>query len=189
MNQILPFFHRLYFEAPWCYLAWPALAMVVGTIIPLFSSTAASRLGVVPRQLSGLPGIVTAPFVHANVAHLAANLPPFIILGALVLRRDQPHFVEVAATIALGEGLLLWLFGRKAAHVGMSGVIFGFFGWLLALTWFTRTTPDLLVAASVLLFYGGMLAGVAPARNGTSWESHLFGLVAGLGIAWFKYRG
>jgi membrane associated rhomboid family serine protease len=188
MNQILPFFHRLYFEAPWCYLAWPALAMVVGTIIPLFSSTAASRLGVVPRQLSGLPGIVTAPFVHANVAHLAANLPPFIILGALVLRRDQPHFVEVAATIALGEGLLLWLFGRKAAHVGMSGVIFGFLGYLLAAAWYTRTTPDLLVAGGVVIFYGGMLAGIKPVRDGTSWEGHLFGLLVGLARAWLDSR-
>jgi membrane associated rhomboid family serine protease len=188
MNQILPFFHRLYFEAPWCYIAWPAAAMVVGTIIPLFSSAAASRLGVVPRKLSGLVGIVTAPFVHANVAHLAANLAPFIVLGALVLRRDQPHFIPVAATVALGEGVLLWFFGRNAAHVGMSGVIFGFLGYLLAVAWYTRTTPDLLVAGGVMLFYGGMLAGIKPVRDGTSWEGHLFGLLVGLARAWFDSR-
>jgi len=188
MNQIPQFLHRLYFEAPWCYLAWPAAAMVVGTIIPLFSATAAARLGVVPRKLSGLLGIVTAPFVHANVAHLAANLPPFIVLGALVLRRDQPHFLEIAATIALVEGLLLWVFGRNAAHVGMSGVIFGFLGYLLAVAWYTRTTPDLLVAAGVVLFYGGMLAGIKPARDGTSWEGHLFGLLVGLVRAWLDSR-
>ena len=136
----------------------------------------------------GLVGVVTAPFVHANIAHLAANLPPFIILGSLVLRRDQPHFIEVATTIAVAEGALLWLFGRNASHVGMSGVIFGFLGYLLAVAWFTRTTSDLLVAAGVIVFYGGMLAGIKPVRDGTSWEGHLFGLLAGLARAWFDTR-
>ncbi len=158
--------------------------MVAGTIVTLVAGKSAARLGVVPRQASGLFGILTAPFVHANVAHLAANLPPFIVLGALVLRRNEAQFVEVAVTIALAQGGLLWLFGRKASHVGMSGVIFGFLGYLLATAWFTKTTSDLLVAGGVLLFYGGMLAGVKPVRDGTSWEGHLFGLVAGLARAW-----
>jgi len=152
MNQILPFLHRLYFEAPWCYLSWPAAAMVAGTILSFLSRSWAARLGVVPRKLSGLIGLITAPFVHANIAHLAANLPPFIVLGALVLRHDQPHFIEVAVTIALGEGALLWLFGRNASHVGMSGVIFGFLGYLLAIAWFTPETPDLLVAGASCCF-------------------------------------
>jgi membrane associated rhomboid family serine protease len=180
----MPFLHRLYFEAPWCYLSWPAAAMVVGTIIPFLSKRWAAALGVVPRKVSGLVGIITAPFVHANLAHLAANLPPFIVLGALVLRRNEAGFIEVAATIALAEGALLWVFGRNASHVGMSGVIFGFLGYLLAAAWFTRTTSDLLVAGGVLVFYGGMLAGIKPVRDGTSWEGHLFGLLVGLARAW-----
>jgi membrane associated rhomboid family serine protease len=158
--------------------------MVAGTIVAILAGRSAARLAVVPRQASGLFGIVTAPFVHANAAHLAANLPPFIVLGALVLRRNETQFIEVAATIALAQGALLWLFGRNAAHVGMSGVIFGFLGYLLATAWFTRTASDLLIAGGVLLFYGGMLAGVKPVRDGTSWEGHLFGLLAGLARAW-----
>jgi membrane associated rhomboid family serine protease len=188
MDKILPFFHRLYFEAPWCYLSWPAAAMVIGTIIPYVSKPLAARLGIVPRKLSGLPGILTAPFVHANIAHFAANLLPFIVLGALVLRRNEAGFIEAATTIALAEGALVWLFARNASHVGMSGVIFGFFGYLLAVAWFTRTTPDLLVAGGVLIVYGGMLAGIKPVRDGTSWEGHLFGLLAGLARAWFDSR-
>jgi membrane associated rhomboid family serine protease len=182
MDKVLPFLHRLYFEAPWCYLAWPAAAMVIGTILPFLSSRWTAR------RASGLVGIITAPFVHANVAHFAANLPPFIVLGALVLRRNEAGFIEVAATIALAEGALLWLFGRNAAHIGMSGVIFGFLGYLLAIAWFTRTTSDLLVAGGVLVFYGGMLAGIRPVRDGTSWEGHLFGLLVGLGRAWLDTR-
>ena len=188
MDKILPFFHRLYFEAPWLYVSWPAAAMVVGTLLPLLSRQLATRLGVVPRRLSGLVGIVTGPFIHANIAHFAANLLPFIVLGSLVLRRDEARFVEVAGTIALAEGALLWLFGRNASHVGMSGVIFGFLGYLLAVAWFTRTASDLLVATGVVVFYGGMLAGIKPVRDGTSWEGHLFGLLAGLARAWLDSR-
>jgi len=188
MDRLIEFFHRLYFERPWCDLAWPAAAMVAGTLVGLVAGKSAARLGVVPRQWSGLPGILTAPFVHANVAHLAANLPPFLVLGALILRRDEPHFPVVAAAIAVLQGGLLWLFGRNAAHVGMSGVIFGFFAYLLAAAWLTRSTADLLVAGGVLLFYGGMLAGLKPARDGTSWEGHLFGLLAGLACAWLARR-
>jgi membrane associated rhomboid family serine protease len=70
----------------------------------------------------------------------------------------------------------------------MSGVIFGFLGYLLAIAWFTRTTPDLLVAGGVMLLYGGMLAGLKPVRDGTSWEGHLFGLLAGLARAWLDTR-
>jgi membrane associated rhomboid family serine protease len=185
MDRVLPFLHRLYLETPWCYLSWPAAAMVVGTIVALIAGKSVECLAVVPRRLSGLPGLLTAPFVHANVAHLTANLPPFIGLGILVLRRDEPRFVEIAVTIALAEGVLLWLFGRRAAHVGMSGVIFGFFGYLLATAWFTRTVPDLLTAGGAMVFYGGMLAGLKPVRDGTSWEAHLFGLLVGVARAWW----
>lgn len=188
MDDITRQFTRFFTEAPWYYLSWPAVAMIVGTIIGLLSAQAARQLAVVPRTAEGLIGLVTAPFIHIHFAHLAANLPPFLVLGGLVLRHGRSRFLDVALAIALGQGLLLWLLGRKAAHVGMSGVIFGFLGWLLAVAWFTRTTPDLLIAAGVLVFYGGMLAGVAPARNGTSWDGHFFGLIAGLGTAWFQYR-
>jgi membrane associated rhomboid family serine protease len=188
MDKVLPFLHRLYFEAPWCYLAWPAAAMVIGTILPFLSRHWAAQLGLVPRNLKGLIGLVTAPFIHANLAHFAANLPPFIVLGGLVLRHDPPRFTEIGVTLALGQGVLLWLFGRNASHVGMSGVIFGFFGYLLAIAWFTRTTPDLLVAGGVMLVYGGLLAGLKPVRDGTSWEGHLFGLLAGLARAWLDTR-
>ena len=188
MDAATDFLIRCFTQAPWGYLAWPAVAMLAGTLIGSFSKRDAEQLAIVPRTGAGLVGLVTSPFVHAGFAHLAANLPPFLVLGALVLRRGEARFPLVALSISLGEGALLWLFGRRAAHVGMSGVIFGFFGWLIAVAWFTRTTPDLLVAGGVLLIYGGMLAGLAPARNGTSWEGHLFGLIAGLGTAWFQYR-
>jgi len=186
MDEFLNALGRLFTDAPNYYLSWPAVAMVVGTVVTLASKSTATQLAIRPREVSGLLGIVTAPFVHANFAHLAANLPPFVVLGALILRRGNQEFIEVTLSILAVQGLLLWLCGRKAAHMGMSGVIFGFFGWLIGLAWFTRTMPDVIVAGAVLVFYGGMLAGVKPSRDGSSWEGHLFGLIAGVAIAWVR---
>lgn len=188
MHEALQYLTRLFTRTPWVFISWPALTMILGTLVGVVSKSALSRLAVVPRDAGGLVGLVTAPFVHFNFAHLAANLPPFVALGILLLRRGETGFLKTALFIVLGQGILLWCLGRKVAHVGMSGVIFGFFGYLVSLAWFSRTTPDLLVAAGVLLYYGGMLAGVAPARNGTSWEGHLFGLVAGVATAWALHR-
>ena len=188
MDDVLTFITRIFTQVPWIYLSWLAGAMIVGTFIGIISKPTATQLAVVPRTANGLVGLLTAPFIHANFAHLAANLPPFIVLGALVLRRGEARFLSVALTITFGQGMLLWLMGRKSAHVGMSGVIFGFFGWLLAVAWFTGATPDLLAAAGVLIFYGGMLAGIAPVRKEVSWEGHLFGLLTGTGLAWFQYH-
>jgi membrane associated rhomboid family serine protease len=187
-HSIPGFLGRLFTQPPWNNLAWPAAAMAVGTAIGMLAPKAAAQLAVTPRTGSGLVGIVTAPFIHTSPSHFFANLPPFVILGALVLRHGEYRFREVAVAIALAQGILLWLSGRKAPHVGMSGVIFGFFGYLLALWWFTRISSDMVVAGGVLVFYGGMLAGVAPARDGTSWEGHLLGLVAGVGVAWCQYH-
>lgn len=189
MNDVSRFLAQLFTERPYVFISWPATAMVVGTIAVKCSQGIATRLGLQPRTGRGLVGIFTAPFLHANFAHLAANLPPFVVLGWLVLRHGEKPFLYATLMIALAQGVLLWLLGRRAAHIGMSGVIFGFLGWLVTMAWLTRATADLLAAAGVLIFYGGMLAGVAPARNGTSWEGHLFGLLAGVGTAWWMVRG
>jgi membrane associated rhomboid family serine protease len=185
---IAPFLQRTFFEQPWALLAWPAVAMVVGTLVRRMLGTSSQRLAIVPRTTGGLVGLASGPFLHANLAHLIANLPPFVVLGALVLRKGSARFLETAGLVALGSGVLVWLFARKGAHMGASGVIFGFFGYLVALAYFTRTTSDIVVAGVVLVAYGGILAGLKPARRGTSWEGHLFGLLVGVAKVWWLRR-
>jgi len=185
MDNLTTWLDEAFLTRPWCFLSWMAVAMALGTILRVCLGEAANRFGIIPRQADGLPGILWAPFFHANFSHFAANLPPFLVMGFLVLRRGDLHFLQVVAGTALLGGLLVWLLARKAAHMGMSGVIFGLLGYLVMIAWFTRTANDLLIAGGVLLVYGSMLGGIAPARNGTSWESHLFGLLAGGGMAWW----
>jgi membrane associated rhomboid family serine protease len=185
---VLSFLHRLFAEKPWALLAWPAVAMVAGTLARWLLGQDGQRLAIVPRTKGGLLGIATAPFVHANVAHLIANLPPFLVLGALVLRLGSDRFIETVAVVAMGGGALVWLLARRGAHMGASGVVFGFLGYLIGLAYFTRARSDLLVAAAVLVVYGGMLAGLKPARRETSWEGHFFGLLVGLAKVWWLRR-
>ena len=184
----LPFWRDLFVHRPWALLVWPVVAMVAGLLGAWLLGPASRNLAIVPRTASGLLGVATAPFLHANLAHLAANLPPFVVLGALVLRRGGDRFVETGVIVALGSGVLVWLLARRGAHQGASGVVFGFLGYLLGLGWFRRTTSDLLIGALVLVVYGGLLVGLKPARTRTSWEAHLFGFVVGLVKVWWLRR-
>jgi membrane associated rhomboid family serine protease len=169
-------------------VTWPALAMIAGTVLRAVLGKRANGLAVVPRTAAGLFGIPVSPFLHCNLGHLAANLPPFIVLGVLMLRIGEATYLRAALTIVVASGLLLWLFGRNAAHMGMSGVIFGFLGYLVTLAFLRSAVGNVLIAIAVLIVYGSMLAGIKPARSSTSWESHLFGLVAGIGAAWLNHH-
>jgi membrane associated rhomboid family serine protease len=188
MDAVFLALKRVFSQSPWAYLSWPAVGMVIGTFFRYLLGRHIEWFGIQPRRGHGLLGILTAPFVHDNFSHLLANLPPFLVLGGLVLRHGSQIFLETATVLLALSGALLWIFGRKGSHVGMSGIIFGFLGYLLGLAYFSKELWDLLIAVVVLLVYGGMLAGMKPARNSTSWEGHLLGFVAGLIKIWFEHR-
>jgi membrane associated rhomboid family serine protease len=183
LHHLSPYAHQLLAEKPLAYLAWPTIAMGAGLMARYSLGKSSQRLAIVPRTTGGLVGIATAPFLHANLAHLFANIAPFVVLAALVLRKGPDTFLETFAAVALGSGALVWLLARKGAHMGASGVVFGLFGYLVSLAYVTRATGDLLVAGLVVLVYGGLLLGLKPARRETSWEAHLFGLLVGVAKA------
>lgn len=138
-----------------------------------------SAWGIVPRSLFGLLGIPLSPFLHANFFHLLVNTLPFVILGSFVMLQGKKTFLEVSLLIIFLGGVGVWLLGRSAVHVGASGVIFGYFGFLVTHGWYSRNRTALLVGLLTLLLYGGMLWGVLPTTPWISWEGHLFGLLVG----------
>ena len=81
--------------------------------------------------------------------------------------------------ILLG-GILTWLFARSADHIGASGLIFCYFGYVASLAWFNRTFGTLCLSVVCILAYGGMVKGILPTLTPISWEGHLAGLVAGV---------
>lgn len=144
-------------------------------------------LAVVPRRLTGLSGVLSAPLVHGSFAHLAANTVPLLILGGLVLTRGVAYYLKVTLAIVVLGGLGLWVLGRSAAHIGASGLIFGYFGFLVARGFSERRLMSIAVALAVGALYGGLIAGVLPRDDGVSWEAHLCGLLAGAFCARAKF--
>lgn len=137
--------------------------------------------GIHPREASGLVGIVTAPFLHGDFQHLALNSVPFIVLGGTVLLSGVRVFWGVTVFVTLVGGLGVWLFGpRLTNHIGASGLIFGYLGFLLARGVFEKSLLSIVIAVAILVGYGGLLWGVLPGQNGVSWQSHLFGFLAGV---------
>jgi membrane associated rhomboid family serine protease len=144
--------------------------------------------GIVPRHLSGLPGILWAPFLHTSFQHLAANTVPLFVLGGILCARGKNEFASVtAAGIVLG-GLLTWLGARTANHVGASGLIFCYFGYIASSAWFNRSIGTLLLSLVCIVGYGGMLRGILPTSAAVSWEGHLAGLISGVTLAWLSSK-
>jgi membrane associated rhomboid family serine protease len=142
-------------------------------------------LGILPRQPIGLRGILFSPFLHANFAHLMANTVPFIVLGWLIMAQSITNFFVVSAICTIVGGLGTWLVGASGLHIGASGVIFGYLGFLLARYFFDRRLSSGLVALCVGGTYGSVLWGVLPSVPGISWEGHLFGFLSGVLAARF----
>ncbi len=138
------------------------------------------RYGIFPRTAIGLRGIVFAPFLHGSFYHVAANTIPFLVLGWLVMLRETGDFFVVSAVSAIASGLGTWLLGSPGVHIGASGVIFGYLGYLLFRGYFERSLTAIALSLLVAFAYGGLIWGVLPGRYGISWESHLFGFVGGI---------
>jgi membrane associated rhomboid family serine protease len=140
-----------------------------------------NALGILPHHLIGLRGILFAPFLHGGFYHVAANTLPFLVLGWFVMLRNINDFYFVSFMSALIGGLGTWLLGRPdSVHIGASGVIFGYLGYLLFRGYFERSFVAIAISVIVAMIYGGLVWGVLPTRAYISWEGHLFGFIGGI---------
>jgi membrane associated rhomboid family serine protease len=176
---------------PWLARFMPVLAMLAVCWLVFLANTVfwhghLNQFGIRPRQISGVIGILWAPFLHASFKHLAANSLPLLILGGILCARSKSEFVWVAGAGTVLAGSLTWLLARNAVHIGASGLIFCFFGYLASLAYFKRTIPTLILSLICIVGYGGMLRGLLPTSAQISWEGHLAGLLAGITLAWLS---
>ncbi len=139
-----------------------------------------NQFGLQPRQWHSLPAILWAPFLHANLWHLVNNLLGLALFGFLCRLRGYAFFWRNSFFIITVSGALVWLFGREAIHIGASGWIFGLWSLCIAQAWFERSLISFGIALFVVLFYSSMLWGVLPSSPHISFESHLFGALAGV---------
>lgn len=145
--------------------------------------------GIRPRTGIGLIGIVCCPLLHAGLAHLAANLIPLFVLVILLFADPKYQPKRTLCWIWLLSGLGTWLIGRTGTvNVGASGVIYGLVTYLVVAGLRMRSWRAAVVALIVLLLYGGAIYGLLPQPGPISWEGHLSGAVAGIGIAMRHHR-
>lgn len=141
--------------------------------------------GIESWTFDGLDGVVLSPALHSGWPHLLSNTVPFLILGVLVALDGIGRFWAVSAIVAVIGGLGTWVFNAPGAvTVGASGLVFGYFGYLLVRAFVARSLGHgilyALIAIGVAVLYGSsMLAGIFGAAEGISWQAHLFGAIGG----------
>jgi membrane associated rhomboid family serine protease len=152
------------------------------------SETPLGLLGVRPGSVAGLHGVVTAPLVHGSFTHLLTNTPPLLVLGTAMMY-GFPRAAKIALPMVwLGSGLGVWLFGRDAVHLGASGLTYGMMFFVFVMGVLRRDRPSMALAMIVAFLYGGMVWGILPLKPDISFESHLFGAIAGVAAAFLLRR-
>lgn len=162
-------------------------ALEVIDLLPMINLDA---FGVQPRSIFGLIGIPLMPFLHGNFAHLLSNTFPFLLLGWIVLRAEKSNFIVATVTIILLGGLGTWLIGDKhSVHIGASGLVYGYFGYVMVRAILERRLVWILTGLAVGFFYGSMFFGILPDQErGISWEGHFCGMAAGVWFGWRRYK-
>lgn len=175
------FRHSFLFAIFFVVVFWIVLALQVFFDLDLYKS------GIYPHHLKGLPGIFLSPFIHSGYKHLISNSVSFFILLFALVYFYRKISYRIFFQIFLLSGICVWIAGRESWHIGASGVVYG-----MAAFHFTsgviRNDLRLLVISVVVVFlYGGMIWGMLPLKPEISWESHLWGGVSGVLLA-FYYR-
>jgi membrane associated rhomboid family serine protease len=171
-------------------LHMPEALSIVGVlwIIHIVNFSLGYRLnvfGVYPRHPFGLIGIPCFSFLHGSFGHLFFNSIPLVVMIDFILLSGMDKLICLSVVIILGSGAGLWLFGRRALHVGASCLVMGYWSYLLVEAYQKPSVGSIVVAVMCLYYFGGLLANVFPTEEKVSWEGHLFGFLSGLAAVHF----
>lgn len=144
-----------------------------------------NHFGVRPRTFQGVRGIFFSPFIHSDIKHLFNNTIPLFVLSMALFYFYRRISWKVMLMGLLLTGILTWILGRPANHIGASGIIYMLAGFLFFKGIFSKYFRLIALSLIVVFLYGGMLWYVAPIDPTISWEGHLSGLISGLGLALF----
>jgi membrane associated rhomboid family serine protease len=150
-----------------------------------------SEYGIYPLTLKGLPGIFLSPFIHADFEHLFNNTIPLFFLSSCIFYFYSEVALRVFAWTYFLTGLLVWIFGREAWHIGASGLIYGFASFLFFSGIIRRHLGLTALSLLIIFLYGSMIWGMVPLLyKNVSWESHMLGTFSGVILAiWFRNEG
>ena len=182
MDQWLQGFHDLITASE--LNLWLSLKLVaVFWVIHLLNLVLGMRLnifGIIPRKRFGLFGIVCSPFLHGNTEHLFFNSIALFILFDLMLVGGLKLFILATLMIILIGDSLVWLFARRGIHIGASGLIMGYWMFLLVNAYYQHSVIAVILAVLCLYYLAGLGLSLIPGDVGTSWEAHIFGALGGV---------
>lgn len=173
------------------------MAVLVGVlwaieIVNVLMDYRLNRFGLEPRTAGGLWGIVTMPFLHASAYQLLAITGPFVLIGWVVLLGGWRSFALISLICIVVGGGLAWVIGPSNTEVGVSALVFGWLGYIVARALFSRRITWILSAIVVLILFGSMFFSLIPEATSAgigrvSWEAHLAGVIAGLLAGWLLH--
>jgi membrane associated rhomboid family serine protease len=143
-----------------------------------------AEYGIIPHNVSRLPEIFTAPFLHFNWAHIEGNSGPLFIFGFLAAYRGVRKFLGVTLFVAITSGLAAWIFeSPDSLGAGASGVVFGYFGYIIVRGLFDRHVIDLMLGLVMALCFAYQFSVLVP-QEGIGWQAHIGGVVGGVAAGW-----
>ncbi len=166
----------------------PASFVILIVIIKIIESILGIsfvNLGLYPRTLHGLLGIITSPLLHSNIEHLFSNVFPLLVLGVSIDYFYSDSSKKVFLISYFLTGSLVWIFARESYHIGASGVAYALFSFMFFSGILKRDKRSITLSLLVVFLYGGLIYGIFPIKEGVSWESHLIGVIVGLFTAVF----
>ncbi|MEV4741143.1 rhomboid family intramembrane serine protease, partial [Streptomyces sp. NPDC049555] len=143
------------------------------------------EFAVVPGEVGRLPDVLVAPLLHWSWAHIESNSGPLFVFAFLAAYRGVARFLGLTVLVAVASGLTVWCLERaNSGTVGASGLVFGYFGYVVVRGFFDRRLVDSLVGVVMGASYAYLLTLAVPGTPGVSWLGHLGGLVGGLLGGW-----
>lgn len=141
---------------------------------------------IVSRNAASLPHILTAPFLHVSWTHIEGNSGPLFIFGFLAAYRGIGKFLVLTVIVILTSGLAAWFFSpSNTGEVGASGVVFGYFGYIIVRGLFDRHLIDVLIGAVMALCFAYQFSVLLPQQGShISWQAHVGGVVGGVLAGW-----
>jgi len=159
------------------------LFIVLVKTIELYFDTSFVRFGILPREFSGLKGVLLSPFIHGDWNHVFNNSLPLLILGWAMFYFYRSLAPKVILLSFLLAGLYTWISARTAYHIGASGLVYALFGFLFISGFLRKYIPLVALSFLVAFLYGSLIWGILPWDKSISWEGHFWGLLIGLILA------
>ncbi|MBI9072303.1 MAG: rhomboid family intramembrane serine protease [Melioribacteraceae bacterium] len=149
----------------------------------IITSISFSQFGVYPRTTFGLIGILSSPLIHSDLNHLISNTFPLLFLLPAIIYFYDENSKTILAINYLVPNLLVWCFGRESFHIGSSGFLYALAFFIFFSGVFRKDIKSVSLSLIVAFLYGGLIWGVLPTNPRISFESHLFGAIVGIVLA------